>query len=220
MGREADAHEKFIGRTFGLLTITTTFRGPKGAMRATGNCSCGKSWEGLLGNVLRGSTRSCGCLAFAVRKSVHVVHGHKSNGKVSKVYAAWQAMKNRCYGTQPVNKPYLDRGIKVCSLWLNGTAEKSGFEHFFLEIGDPPTTLHTLERIDNNADYEPGNIRWATRKEQGNNKSNNRRLTAFGITLTLPQWADKNKLTQSAIRLRLRSNWSDEDAVSKPLKTR
>jgi hypothetical protein len=205
-----------LGKTFGRLTITKFTLGPP--IRLEASCVCGGNWSGSHQNVLYGNTASCGCLYRETRQGA-LTHGHKSGGKVSKVYAAWQAMKTRCYGNLPENLVYRKKGIRVCKKWLSGQGDKTGFECFLADVKEPPTKLHTLERINNQGHYTPSNVRWATWKEQGNNKSNNKVLTAFGLCLTLPQWADKNGLNPSAIRNRLRRGWSVEKAVSTPLIT-
>lgn len=93
-------------------------------------------------------------------------------------------MKQRC--ANPKNYAYSrygGRGIIVCERW------RSSFESFFSDLGPRPSAAHSLDRIDNNGNYEPGNVRWATREEQGNNKRNNRLFELNGETKSLKQWS-------------------------------
>jgi len=105
-------------------------------------------------------------------------------------YKAWYNMKDRCFN--PNHKCYSDyggRGIKICDRW------KNSFQNFFLDMGSRPTAKHSLDRIDNNADYSPENCRWATKAEQENNKRTNKPLITIGNkTYTIVQWEKKNGL--------------------------
>lgn len=99
-------------------------------------------------------------------------------------HVAWKAMKQRCYYVP--NKEYKNyggRGIKVCDEWLNS------FSMFFAYIGKKPTPAHSLDRIDTNGNYEPGNVKWSTSIEQMNNTSRNIYITYLGETKSLANWA-------------------------------
>jgi hypothetical protein len=92
-------------------------------------------------------------------------HGHSRALYRTKIYEAWRAMFARCYNPNHISyKNYGGRDIKVCIEW------RKSFTKFLVDIGLPPTPKHTLDRIDNNGDYEPGNVKWSTRSEQQYNK--------------------------------------------------
>lgn len=99
-------------------------------------------------------------------------------------YGLWNAMKSRCYNPAVACYPdYGGRGIQVCDVW------RHDFGAFMRDMGPRPSLNHSVERLDNDGHYEPSNCRWATRQEQANNTRWNRRITAFGRTLTLTQWS-------------------------------
>ncbi len=134
-------------------------------------CECGRRRLVTLSNLRCGSTRSCGCLRqekCAVIGSIvgpETVHGHARRGAESPEYRSWQAMKNRCTNKRlKAWKNYGGRGISVCARWANS------FENFLSDMGPRPEGT-SLDRFpDNDGNYEPGNCRWATRKQQQANK--------------------------------------------------
>jgi hypothetical protein len=110
-----------------------------------------------------GNTQSCGCLAEEVRaKGANYKHGLTRVGKVHPMYSTWRNMHRRCYSTENKDYEYYGgRGITICERWHD-------FSNFLADVGDRPEGK-TLDRIDNNGNYEPSNIRWATQKEQYDN---------------------------------------------------
>lgn len=126
------------------------------------------------------------------------------------VWRAWAGMKSRCSPTPSsayIRSRYYQRGIKVCPEW-------QVFEKFYEDMGDPPDG-YTLERIDNDQGYSLSNCRWATYKEQSRNKSTTRRLTAFGKTQPLIDWAEETGISSTVILDRIRRmGLSDEQALS------
>lgn len=113
-------------------------------------------------------------------------HGHASRDRgATKVYRAWVGIKQRC--TKPSCSAwhrYGGRGITMHKPWINS------FDKFYSYIGDPPTDLHTIDRINNDRGYVPGNVRWATRKEQSNNIGSNVWVKHRGKRMTWAQWAE------------------------------
>ena len=126
-------------------------------------------------------------------------------------YASWNGMVQRT--TNPNDARFADyggRGIRMCDRW------RKSFEAFLADMGDRPTPEHSLDRIDVNGNYEPGNCRWATRKEQQRNQRGNVRLTHNGETLCIAEWAERLGIEYCVIETRLRRGWSVERALSKP----
>jgi len=128
-------------------------------------------------------------------------------------YVIWCLMKDRCFNPNAESyKLYGGRGIRVCDEW------NVSFDAFFAHIGPRPTTEHQIDRIDNNKGYEPGNVRWATRKEQCRNRRSNRLITCNGQTKTLAEWAEVSGIDRKTISDRIDvSGWSPEQALSTPV---
>lgn len=202
-----------IGKTYHQLTITAD-----DGIKAEGVCSCGKFWKGNRYHVLSEGTKSCGCLQKETVRKLNLSHGHHVGRKYSKILQAWKAMHIRCYGDKPINHRYKERSIQVCKRWQNGDGIKSGFLCFVDDIGSPISEQHTVERINNDGHYEPGNVRWATHKEQMNNQCRNKLLTFKGQTKTLTQWAETVGLKPQTLAARLRVfGWTVEKALTQPL---
>lgn len=123
-------------------------------------------------------------------------------------YTAWRNMKRRCTDPDHPSWAYYGRrGIGYCDRW-------SSFELFVADMGRRPSASHTLDRIDNDENYEPGNCRWATRSTQMSNTRSNRLLTHDGVTLTITAWAARLGLSTEALHYRLRKGWPIERVLS------
>lgn len=140
-------------------------------------------------------------------------HGHKTAGKYSPEYSIWLNMRARC-GNSKNNRysTYGARGIRVCERW------DADFLNFLSDMGRRPGEDYSLDRIDNNGNYEPENCRWATRKEQCRNRTTSRFLTLGGETKTLAKWGAESGLGVSLLHGRLKRGWSIRKALTEPVR--
>lgn len=163
MGRIELAGSK-IGRLTVLWEVESA-RYPSGKpkRRYECECECGRRSVVLLSHLRSGHTQSCGCLATERRTEAQLKHGH-ARGGLSPTYISWKNMLQRCYSVRhPHYKNYGGRGITICNRW------RESFETFLADMGERPKGL-TLERVNNDGNYEPGNCIWATYTKQSNNR--------------------------------------------------
>ena len=173
-------------------------------------CDCGneKVIEG--GSLRGGRTKSCGCLNREVARKYFFKHGY---GK-TKLVGIRSQMIRRCYNPKTDRYPnYGGRGIIVCKEWLNNPRS---FYEWSINNGFKEDL--TIDRIDNDGNYEPSNCRWATQEEQANNKQASRRITYNGETKTQAQWAKEVGIDPRVMQCRRKSGWSEELIVATPLK--
>jgi hypothetical protein len=176
-------------------------------------CDCGRELVVATNALRTGNTRSCGCLMRDRAAQICTWRNTSHGESGSPEHVAWLAMKERV--RNPNHRQfhnYGGRGIKVCDRWLNS------YENFLADVGRKPTRKHTLDRIDVDGDYEPGNVRWATLAEQQSNKTTNVFVSAFGERLTVSQWARKTGVGRHNISNRLKAGWTPEQAVMTPAK--
>lgn len=193
------------GRTFGKLKITREVE-PRGVHRRWEcRCACGRVKAFYQQNLLRGLSQSCGC----ARKGP-VTHGASNTPE----YQVWLSMRRRCEDPKATRySNYGGRGICVCVRWQT-------FENFIADMGSRPSSKegarrssYSIERINNDGNYEPNNCVWATHAQQGTNKRTTRFITIGDRTMTLTEWSKASGVPITTIWNRLNAGWSAERAV-------
>lgn len=203
-------HSRFkdlSGRRFGRLQVLglygKLYNAPKPVYYWVCLCDCGNKKPVQSACLLRGTTLSCGCLAQENCLKANIIHNESNK---TPEYSSYCHAKERC------NTPnhlafagYGGRGIKFLF---------NSYKEFLAEVGRKPTAKHSLDRIDNNGNYEKGNIRWATPHTQRLNTRTNRLITIDGVTLTATEWAEKYNIGREAIYSRLKRQRCDKCAVT------
>lgn len=192
-----------IGKSFGsLVVISEEPRNKRGHKMYKCKCVCGGTITTLGASLRAGSVKSC-CFI-----------GNKKHGLwKSKEYKTWSALKDRCLNHNSVSyKNYGGRGIKVCEKWINN------FENFLQDVGFAPSNKHSIERLNTNGHYEPANVKWATAKEQANNRRSSVYITFNGVTKSKTDWCIYLNIPKSTFHNRIRRGWTLEKTINEPVK--
>lgn len=197
-----------IGERFGRLTVVNEAGvDPNGRRLWLCECDCGNTTTVATAPLRYGNTKSCGCMRSENMTRQKYKHGMTG----TRVHNEWRHMLDRC-GNQHAAAYYRygGRGIKVCDRWKD-------FRSFYEDVSVLPNFDNlecTLDRIDNDGDYTPDNVRWADKFSQANNKSTNRYITYRGETHTLAEWARILDIKYGTLGSRLRYGWSIERAFN------
>ena len=203
MGRKT---EDLTGKKFNKLTVMGrdgTYK--SGNVRWLCRCDCGGYTHSPGCDLKSGKIKGCKCISSERMTRINTKHG----GFGTRLYEIWRQMHRRCYGVGTKAYPdYGGRGITVCDEWR----EFEPFRAWALKHGYADDL--TIDRIDVNGDYCPDNCRWATAKEQANNKRNNHLIEYNGETHTISEWADKFRVDQVKLWHRLNKyEWQLKPAV-------
>ena len=204
MGKQLD----LTGMKFGRLTCEKVVGRSKFRQKLwLCRCNCGNETIVLSDNLRRNNTQSCGCLQKERAKESHTIHSERK----TKLYSIWSEMKKRCFNkNSKAYKNYGGKGIKVCEEWLNYPkfckwAKANGYLEGL-----------SIERMNIEKDYEPGNCKWIELSEQAKNTSRNVFITFNNKTMILADWARELNIGQATLRFRLNKGWSIEKTLTTP----
>jgi hypothetical protein len=208
---------KIDGQRFGRLTVVAINCRKKYPCGSTGYmwrcvCDCGKETI-VEGRALKaGITKSCGCLVVEVTRARSAKHGFATRKNMAPEYHPWNSMMQRCLNPKS-DSYYLygARGITVCDRWRD-------IREFIKDMGARPGPQYSLDRIDNNKGYIPGNVRWALAKNQANNRRDNRLIEYRGKLKSIQSHCDECGIGRGAFSTRILKGWSVDKALSTPVK--
>lgn len=198
-----------VGERFGRLVVLRVWRF-KRHRRAEVRCDCGVLKGVYVHNLTNGHVASCGCLRaemHRLRSQQQKTHGASRTPE----HDARAAMIQRCYNARNRNfRFYGARGITVCERW------RESFENFLADMGLRPSAKHSIDRIDNDGNYEPGNCRWATRAEQARNRRNTRFVEVGGVRVPAIDVCKQHNVPISVFVWRVRRGWERLRAAMVP----
>lgn len=167
-------------------------------------CVCGTVRDVRQSEIVSGRSQSCGCLASELSSQRLTAHGMYGTPE----YQSWSAMKKRCQNpNDQAYHHYGGRGISVCDKWQT-------FEGFYEDMGNRPTSDHSLDRVDNDGDYDPSNVRWATTQEQSWNRRTCTMIAFAGMSRSVSEWCHLLGVNYGRTLNRLRRGTSFVDAVT------
>lgn len=210
MSAAIDRRGHRFGRLVAICRVSIPGERPSWRFR----CDCGVETVKRMSDVTTGRTRSCGCLSRETAAVRRRTHGHAVGYSASPTLRAWNEMKKRCLNRNAKRfQDYGGRGITICDRWLS-------FENFLEDMGERPAPNLSLDRIDNDGDYEPNNCRWATNKEQ----CRNQRKTVFvqheGKSVSLAEFAEIMGVNYWTLHWRVRRCGHDPHEASVALRAR
>ncbi len=203
-----------FGKRFGRLLVLSESK-PASKWKTFVKCKCDCGAEKFIreDHIKSGRSKICGCLNREATLKSNSKHGGCRRSGHAPEFDVWVGMNSRCHNpSYPAFYRYGGRGISVCEKWHHSYA------NFISDMGRKPTPSHTIERLNNNGNYEPSNCKWATRKEQANNRRTNHFMTHAGKTLTASQWSEILGIHSLTLVARSKRGWSDEKTLTTPLR--
>lgn len=201
------------GHKYGRLTaVEYVGKTKNGNAKWLCKCDCGGRKVVASWGLISGRTQSCGCIKREQNHQLFFQHGESGSNR-TRLYGIWSGMKNRCYNEKQSEsfQKYGAHGIEMCDEWKNSYET---FRDWALSNGYDDGL--TIDRINFNGPYCPQNYRWATQKEQQNNRSNNHYIEFRGETKTMAEWSELAGFGRSVIEHRLSRGWTIENALLSP----
>lgn len=199
------------GQTFGRLTALGPIgRDKRKTILWLCQCICGGTKICPVANLFNGNTLSCGCIHREQLAERNRTHGMRNDP----LYSIWAGILKRC--TNANSRSYLHyggRGISVCEEWQHD------FQAFHTHVSQLPhcgEAGYSIDRIDNDGNYEPGNVRWSTASQQTRNQRRNRLYTYNGKSQCLAEWAEEYAIDYGRLKGRIKLGWTMEDALNNP----
>lgn len=194
------------GDKYGLWTVASEAFSIGHGLAVLCRCCCGNLRRVVCSELRRGKSTNCGC------QPRHQTHGHTVRRRQSLTYSSWCAMRTRC--TDPFHKWYPNyggAGVTVCEKWLDS------FDAFLADMGERPSSAHSLDRIDNSKGYDPSNCKWSTRPEQRRNSRRTINVTIDGKTQCLTDWCRETGIKFGTAYDRIKKGWDPAKAVLSPV---
>lgn len=191
-----------IGKKFNRFTIIKRDKNRNQLKYFICKCDCGTIKSIRLSNLKNGHTKSCGCLKSEINSKNGKLRMTTHGETHTRLYNVWTSLRRKCYNKKNDHyKWYGARGIIVCDEWLE---KYDNFRDWALKNGYSDKL--TIDRIDNNGNYTPANCRWATMKEQSNNRRSNVNITYKGQTKNITQWSEYTGISIYALRRKIKQN--------------
>jgi len=203
-------YDEYIGNRFFRLTVKSVFKKDNGYRYFSCVCECGKTKDILAKNIIRGKTKSCGCYQKERASEAAKTHGEGANK--TKEYRIWTHIKTRCFNNKsPKFISYGGRGITMCDRW------RYSYVNFLEDMGRCPANKDSIDRIDNNGNYEPKNCRWADLYEQGCNMRSNVVIEYNGESKIIAEWARITGISESVLQYRVKMDWGADKIIETPI---
>lgn len=184
-----------------LALYRTNNKSPDGSFIWMCRCDCGSNVEVASTILRKGYKNMCDVCRIENIRLGKISH----NMSTTNTYKSWIGMKDRVTNKNHIHyKNYGGRGITIYEKWINS------FENFYKDVGDRPSLKHTLDRIDNDGNYEPGNVKWSTKKEQMRNRRNTIFLSYEGVVKSIDDWCEQLNIKKHLVYSKIRSGWDKE----------
>lgn len=203
----------FSGRRYGRWTVVRPALSRGRGRRWLCRCDCGAENDVAQRSLVGGKSESCGCLSSERHSALLKRANHRHGLRGTPEYKIWKDIVKRCHNERHHSyRNYGGRGITICQQWR--TDPKAFCDY----VGKRPDSTLTIDRIDNNGNYEPGNVRWATRKTQRRNSRAIRLITIGDTTRPLFVWLEQTGMRRSRYKARRRAGWTEEAALTRSLR--